>query len=260
MKRLMAIVLFALVTPLALAQEAKESKEPDYNTVREFKSKVFNVQHRDSRALLSSIKLLGSGFPGAGMSVNEDLRTITVRDFPENIAAIDEALKRLDQPIAQTPDLELRVHVLIGSKAPMPGSSIPDDLSSVVTQLRSTLSYTHYGLMTTFVHRTKPGVGIEGSGVAESTLVGSTDRPIFYSYKLRGISFGSGGAGQTLEIGNVEFSLRVPVDIGGNNNIQYQQVGFETPITLKQREKVVIGTTTMRDKALIVVVTANVVN
>lgn len=60
----------------------------------------------------------------------------------------------------------------------------------MVTQLRSTLSYTHYGLMTTFVHRTKPGVGIEGSGVAEAGPLGlksPEERPIFYNYRLRGI-------------------------------------------------------------------------
>ena len=38
--------------------------------------------------------------------------------------------------------------------------------------------------------------------------------------------------------------------------IQYQNVGFETPVSLRDKEKVVIGTTTMGDKALIVVVTA----
>ena len=51
--------------------------------------------------------------------------------------------------------------------------------------------------------------------------------------------------------------MRVPIDVG-NNNIQYQSVGFNTPVSLRQGEKVVIGTTTMRDKALVVVVTASV--
>ena len=46
------------------------------------------------------------------------------------------------------------------------------------------------------------------------------------------------------------------VDVGGS--VQYQAVGFETPVSLKQGEKVVIGTTTMNDKALVVVVTAKV--
>lgn len=255
MKRLIAVAIFTLIAPLATAQD----KPTEYNTVREYRNKVFTIQHRDPGNLASAIKLLGSGFQGSGLSISNDLRTITVRDFPENIAAIEEALKRLDQPAAQTPDVELRVHILIGAKGPLPVTSVPDELSSVVTQLRSTLSYSHYGLMTTFVHRTKAGVGIEGSGVAEGDLIGMTERPVFYSYKLRSISFGTSNDRPSVEIGNVEFSMRVPVEVG-KDNIQYQSVGFETPVTLRQKEKVVIGTTSMRDKALIVVVTANVTN
>lgn len=255
MKKFITVIVLMFAIPLALAQEEKP-KESEYNSVREYRSRVFNVQHRDARVLLASLKLLGSGFKGSGLHVNEELRTITVRDFPENIAAIEDALKRLDQPVAQSPDVELRVHVLIGSKAAMAGSDLPQELAPVVTQLRSALSYTHYGLMTTFVHRTKEGVGIEGSGVAEAGLLGiksPEERPVFYNYRLRGISFGSG---DTVEIGNVSFSMRIPLDVSGGVN--YQQVGFETPVTLRQREKVVIGTTTMKDRALIVVVTATV--
>lgn len=259
MKRLIAVAIFALLAPLAFAQQQKEEKDSSYNTVREYRNKVFQVQHRDPGTLLSTIKLLGSGYQGAGMSVNTELRTITVRDFPENIASIEEALKRLDQPAAQTADIELRVHVLIGAKGALPAAAVPEELASVVTQLRSTLSYTHYGLMTTFVHRTKAGVGIEGSGVAEGELIGMADKPIFYSYKLRGISFGTANERPAVEIGNVDFSMKVPIDLG-KDNISYQAVGFETPVTLRQKEKVVIGTTSMRDKALIVVVTANVIN
>ncbi|HUP50071.1 MAG TPA: hypothetical protein VNA04_14900 [Thermoanaerobaculia bacterium] len=259
MKRLIIVLLLTFFAPLALAQQVKE---PDYNTVREFRNKVFSLQHRGARVIASAIELLGSGFKGAGLDVNEELRTITVRDFPENIAAMDEAVKRLDKPVPQSPDVELRVHVLLGSKSAMAGSSIPDELAPVVTQLRSTLSYTHYGLMTTFVHRTKPGVGIEGSGVAEATLLGMTasqERPLVYSYRLRGISFGSSTESPTVEIGNVAFSMRIPLDLG-SGNYHYQSLGFETPVTLRQREKVVIGTTSMLDKALIIVVTANVMN
>jgi hypothetical protein len=50
----------------------------------------------------------------------------------------------------------------------------------------------------------------------------------------------------------------IAIAVTGNNNIQYRSVGFETPVSLRQHEKVVIGTTTMGHKALIVVVTANV--
>jgi len=50
------------------------------------------------------------------------------------------------------------------------------------------------------------------------------------------------------------FSLRVPLSIG--SGIQYQNVGFETPLSLREGEKVVVGTTAMGDKGLVVVVSA----
>ena len=144
---------------------AGESAAPaaeEYNTIREFRSKVFEVHNRDAREIASSVKLLGSGFKGSALSVNDDMHTITVRDFPENVAAIEGAIARLDQPIANAPDIEMKISVLIGSKTPLPGAAtVPDDLAPVVKQLESTLRYAHYGLMTATVQRTKPGNGTQ---------------------------------------------------------------------------------------------------
>jgi len=258
MKRFLALAATLLF--LALPGFAQESKTDDANVVREYKNKVFVVQNGSARDIAAAIKLLGSGFKGSGLSINEELRTITVRDFPENVAAIEEAIKRLDHSAPASPGMELKVSVLIGSKTPLTNASVPDELAPVIKQLRSTLTYAHYGVMTTSVHRTKIGSGIEGSGVAESTLLGLVavqTRPILYTYHLRNISFGPNPDASTINVENFQFSMRVPIDTG-DNHIQYQSVGFETPVSLRQHEKVVIGTTTMGDKALIVVVTANV--
>src|ERR1051325_6062895 len=255
MKRILFLILF---TTALFAQEAAK-KEPEYNTVREYKNKVFSIQNRPVRYIYNTIRLLGSGFKGAEMSFNEELKTLTVRYYPENLAAIEEAIKRLDQPAPAQPNIEMKIAVLIASKNALPAAEVPEDLASVVKQLKSTLQYSHYGLMTSSVHRTKLGDGVEGSGVAEPTLLGMTasqDRPIFYTYTLRRITAGKSDAA-TIDIERFAFSMRVPLDVG-NNNIQYQSVGFETPVSIRQGEKVVIGTTTMKDKALVVVVTARV--
>src|SRR5438876_4338293 len=114
MKRIIVAVL--LVATAAFAQD-KKAAEPEYNSVREFKNKVFEVHNRDPRVVAQSVKLLGSGFKGADLDVNTELKTITVRDFPENIAAIEEAIKRLDHAAAPTPDIEFKISVLIGSKS-----------------------------------------------------------------------------------------------------------------------------------------------
>jgi hypothetical protein len=94
--------------------------------------------------------------------------------------------------------------------------------------------------------------------VAEPTLLGMTaneERPIFYNYRSRDVRFGAGDR-PTVELSNFNFSMRVPVLIGAE--VRYESVGFETSVSLRDKEKVVIGTTTMRDKALIVVLTATV--
>jgi len=258
MKRFTIIVAALLLAASAIAQEKSSD---DYNTVREFRSKVFEVHNREAGEVASSIKLLGSGFKGAGLSVNNEMHTITVRDFPENLAAIEGAIARLDHSIADAPDIEMKISVLIGSKTPLAGApSVPDELAPVVKQLESTLRYAHYGLMTATVQRTKPGNGLNGSGVAEATLLGMTvkeGQPIMYNYRLRRITATSGER-PSIDIDNFEFSMRVPISVGGTQPTQYQSVGFETPVSVRQNEKVVIGTTTMGDKALIVVVTATV--
>ena len=260
MKRLFIVCM--LIAAAAFAQEKKA--EPDAATARELKSKVFEIKYRDPRAIADSIRLLGSGLSGTGTNVNPELKTLTVRDFPENIATIEEAIKRLDQPLPAIPNIEFRIWVLIGSKSPLATATVPDDLEPVVKQLQSTLRYAHYGLMTAAVQRTKPGEGVEGSGVAEPTLLGMTakqDTPVLYNYKLRRITTND----SAIDIEMFSFSMRVPIVMsavattGGKTNAvqyQYQNVGFETPVSLREKEKVVIGTTSMGDKALIVVVTA----
>lgn len=250
MKRLIALLLLACA-PVAFAQEKKED---EYNSERRFQNKIFQVQYRDPNDLVSSIKLLGSGFKGAAMSLNRELRTITVRDFPENIATMEDALKRLDTPAPPERDAEIKISILIGSKSPLKEESVPEELGGVVKQLQKTLRYSHYGLMTASVQRTRTGRGIEGSGVAESLLLGMTakeDRPVMYSYHAVGVTIGP----SVIDVNNFSFSLRFPINVGGTG-IQYQNVGFETPVTIRPNEKVVIGTTTMGDKAVIVVVNA----
>ena len=257
MKRLIPILLLLLAATTAFAQEEKK-KEESFNDVREYRNKVFELTHRAPRDVYPSIALLGSGFKGAAISANNEMRTITVRDFPENIAAIEDALKRLDRAVPTAPDFELKISVLIASRNALPGNNpVPEDLAAVVKQLQSTLRYTNYGLMTTTVHRTTTGTGLEGSGVADTTLLGLTkneERPVFYRYKLRDITSTTSTDRPAVSIRNFAFTMNMPIVTG--QEVQYQHVGFETPFTVRENEKVVIGTTTMGDKALIVVVTA----
>ena len=90
-------------------------RTPDYVDSSGFKGKVFDVKNRDPRSLVEALRPLGSGFKGATIAYSDEFKTLTVRDFPENTASIEEALKRLDTPQPAQPDVELRMNVLVAS-------------------------------------------------------------------------------------------------------------------------------------------------
>jgi len=260
MKRIILALSLLLIALPSFAQEAKE-KEPEYVVNRDFRSKIFDVHNRDPHDLANALGLLGSGAKGAGMYVNSQLKTITVRDFPENLATIEQAIKRLDVPATARTDAEMRIWIVIGSKSPVAGAqSLPEDLEPVVKELRSTLRYSNYALMAATVSRVARGIMVEGSGVAEPTSLGMTakqDQPVMYTYRLREPNIVTANDHSALSADSFNFGMRIPIDIG-KGSIQYQNVGFDTPVTIRDKEKVVIGTTTMGDKALIVIVTADI--
>src|SRR5947209_11845162 len=238
MKRITIIIAAVFVAATALAQEkAPTPAAEEYNNNRDYRSKVFEVHNHDAREIAASIKLLGSGFKGSALSVYNDMHTITVRDLPENVAAIEGAIARLDQPMANAPDIEMKISILIGSKTPLSGAAtVPDELAPVVKQLESTLRYAHYGLLTATVHRTKPGSGVTGSGVAEPTLLGTMahpSQPVFYNYRLRRIT-PPNGEKPSIDIESFEFTMRVTGEIRGTTPLQYQPTGLETPVSILQ--------------------------
>jgi hypothetical protein len=240
MKRLVLVFAILLVTTAAFAQP-------------KFQTKMIEIHNRVPRDIYTAVRTLGSGVAGADLNFDNEMHTITVRDYPENIAAIEEAIGRLDKPTPPAPDVEMKISLLIGSKTALPGPAVPEDLEPVVKQLQATLLYSHYGMLAANIHHTRAGEGIEGSGVAEPTLVGNTStNPVFYNYRLRNIRVEAG----VVSIENLNFGMRVPVQM--NKTVQYENVGFNTPVSIKQNEKVVIGTTTMGDRAVIVVLIANV--
>jgi len=186
-----------------------------------------------------------------------------VRDFPENLATIEEAIGRLDVPQPARPDIEFRVYVLLASSTPGSGADYPAELNDVITQLRNTFKYKDYSLMTSSIQRAKDGPnGISNRGFADPKTLSAANapnaNPVSYTYDLRPISVDATASGSvSVRIGQLVFDMRVPITIGPE--VRYENVGFRTPVNLREGEKVVVGTTTMQDKGLIVVLSAKIV-
>jgi hypothetical protein len=262
-------------TPRAAAPDPQDSarapqatptptpRGPEYVEEKGFKTKILEIKYRDPVSIHRVVTSLGSGFRGAVISSNSDFKTLTIRDFPENIAVIEEAVKRLDTPVAARPDIEFHVHVIIASNTPTSTEELPAELADVVRQLQATLKYKSYGVMASSVHRAaEGGQGLSNNGVAESKLFNVSTpggNPIFYQYMLSPLTVRDGAGSATIDIGRFSFGMRIPLNVGGATSpIQYENVGFNTPVAIRENEKVVVGTTTMGDKGLIVVVTAKV--
>ena len=258
-KHLSATLALALAfVPASFAQQpASNPTQPaptdNYVTERSFKSKVFEVKYRDPNSLANVVSRLTSGFKGTAISANSEFKTITVRDFPENLATIEEAIKRLDTPAAARPDIELHMHVLLASNTGGSSSDMPAELKDVLTELRGTLNYKNYELAASVVQRlTETPRGLQGSGTADvpSASAGLANLGMPYEYFIGAVSLVQNATGSpSVQIGEFSFSAQFDKD----------RAKVSTALNLRDGEKVVVGTATIRSRALVVVLTMKLI-
>jgi type II secretory pathway component GspD/PulD (secretin) len=246
------VLAFVSAAPAQQPEPSPAQTQPDTTIQRSFKSRIFEVKYRDPNSLLNALYQLGSGFKGAAMSANAEFKTITVRDFPENIATVEEALKRLDVPGAPRPNIEMHMHVLIASNAGGTATDTPAELKDVLTQLRTTLNYSKYELAASIVQRlTETSRGLQGSGIAElpSTNPGTPSSSMPYEYFINNVSLQQNAAGAaSVQIAEFTFVTR-----------EKESARVQTALNLRDGEKVVVGTATLRNRALVIVLTAKLI-
>jgi hypothetical protein len=280
---LMISVLILTVTGAVCAQQAAAAHAPDqpraatpaatapaaesrYVEITGFKTKIFEVKNGDPGRFANLLSALTSGFKGADVRYQQEFGTITARDFPENLAAMEEALKRLDKPQPPRPVLELHIHVLIASDVAAAGSQeYPAEIADAIKQLQGTLRYKTYSLVASGIQRAKEagnglgssgaiGIGVDNAGVAvwaSPNAPGVRSANAHYDYSIRPISIDSSADGKPLiQISDFRFSMSWPG----------AQVGFNNPLTLRDGEKVVVGTTTIGNGAVVVVLSVKILS
>lgn len=259
---LIALALLLTAAASAAAQENKQQNssvrdEGDYVTQKIFQNRVFDVKNRDPQALSRVLYPLTSGFKGATVSPNQEFRTITVRDFPENIAVIEEAIRRLDTPEAPRPSVEFKVHILVASNDESVANRYPAELSEVVGQLQSSLGYKNFGLLASQVVRSKEGRDTSNRGVADQKAAG--DSPAIrhsttFAYTIRGVTLENAGSRARVQLEEFSMEMVMPVRLG--SDYTPQNVGFKNPVSLREGEKVVAGTLSVADKTVVVIISA----
>jgi hypothetical protein len=281
------IATFFLILSVSTAVLGQQKQEPakssEYVELGGFKGKIFEIKHGDPRNIASIIEPLGSGFKGAIIKASRNPDLITVRDFPENIAVIEEAIKRLDVTPPpppppprpgdvgvpggavkasiysdRPPNIEMRMFLLIASNIEGATNQYPDELKDVLKQLQSTINYKNYYLLTPIVQRIFAPSGAIGTGV---TTVGTPlfDRQIkaAYEYNIRQFRPEAPFAEtKTFFLNDFDFSIY------GATGVEQEFFGkarIKNQLMIRDGEKVVLGTASLMDKALVLVLSVKVV-
>jgi hypothetical protein len=241
------LLVIAIVGPAAAAD--KEEERPA-ERIPGVKSRVFEVKHRSPEDLIRVLRPLGSGVKGTAIAESGEFHTITVRDFPENIASIEDALKRLDVPSPPKPDIEVQMRVLIAT--PTGATQVPADLASVVKQLHASLSYKGYYHIDDILGRVRNGHGLGGRGSAPVTQPASPENATLnYQYGLKDVVIVSNpGKATTVQIRELFFKSSLkPL---GDAEIY-------SGLTLREGDKVVVAKSSLKDRALILILSVKVV-
>src|SRR6185369_6151259 len=148
------------------------------------------------------------------------------------------------------PDIEFRIRVLIA--APSGSSQYPGDLEPVVKQLHATLNYKSYFQVASVIVRVKSGSGAKGTSVtAVNPPVSAEPTSLSYSYGFEDVSLSGPTSGTSmLQIRKLHYSIE---------GKSLGEAEINTGLSLREGEKVVVGTASLKDRAMILVLSARIV-
>jgi hypothetical protein len=221
---------------------------------RELKGRVFEIKYRDPASLLNVIKPLGSASKDAMMSSSSEFKSISVRDYPENLAAIEEAIKRLDIPQSSYADIDLKIHVLIASKKDGVGNQLSADIKRATKQMEPALNYKSFYYVTTITHRLKDGAHeARGRGVVElGTPLFKDGFSAGYEFRIKDSFINSNPGSAVIKLKELVFAI-------GSSKLPLGEAQIRTDVSAKNGEHVIVGTASLKDKALVLVLVPTII-
>ena len=255
MKRILfALLLIAL--PLAAQEAKKEDQKSNAPSASPRVQKLFLLKYADPGHVASLL-----GVFNVSVRPDSEMHALAVETTPgPTMAAIEEAIQRLDVPSVASKNIEMTAYLLIGGEsAGTEPTATPKELDSVVAQLKNAFAFKSYRLLDVLALRTRVGQRASTNSVGRPMQIGtnSMSSPIT---QFRINSAGIGSDETTVRIDSLNLSIRIPVRSGSENQISFSDVGLQADVDIKQGQKVVIGRVSVAESALFVVLTAQVVN
>lgn len=183
---------------------------------------------------------------------------------PQTTATSQTAQKSEDET-----NLETQLFLIVATNQEPSDAKLPPALDTVAKQLRASLPFKNYRLVTTLINRVKNEGSLKLNWVgAPMTSIASTapTTPSFSHFNIRHVKLVRDSDGQQMiQMAGFSFGARVPIQMsaiaaGGEvrPTTSYEQTGLGTDISLKEGEPVIVGTLNVGPSgdAIILVVSA----
>ena len=268
MRRVEAIFFAVIVALLALIIPARgQEKEPaDSSTTQEQAPsgkagkeeqvrRVIQLKYADPAHVGDLLNLFG-----ASLRWDRPSKVLTVVGPASAVAAVEEAVKKLDVPPPPTKDVDLTAYFVLATRQPMQVADLPKELDEVITQLKRVLNYQSFQLLNTAFLRTQEAEMAKVSGVAR---VGS--EPVQFRLGFNRADIIPEGKASTVRISGLDFVVEQPATSTASATplvAKTTSANIHTNIDIAEGQKVVVGKTALDfpDNALILVLTAKVID
>lgn len=262
MRASLALILIVIVSSVTFAQTrppAAPATTPPPSTAQPqnqpsvkpppdptWPTRVYSIRYVDYRYIWNLLSPIGVQVAG-----EPNLNAISVRGPSSTLAAVDDIVKRFDIPGNAPKNIDLTVYVVLGSSEG--DEAVPAAVRGVIDQLRNVMTYKTYRVVDTIIARGTEGSSIQTSG-AIAKLAETDKNQATYDFRLTGRVAGE-GADETIHLENLRFTLSV-ITMDG----QPQALNIGTSLDVKKGQQVVVGKATMRDRAVILVLSGKVVD
>ena len=186
-----------------------------------------------------------------------------------NVQAQSTATQQTESKTEDETNLETQLYLIVGTNQDAGESKLPTSLDSVVKQLRATLPFKNYRLVSTLINRVKNNGRLQLNWVGgPMTPVGSAapGTPSFSHFNIRQVNLIRNVEGQqVIQMVGFSFGARIPIQIAGvvaSGEVKpvtnYENTGLGTDISMREGEPVVVGTLNVGPSgdAIILVVSA----
>ena len=235
MKRL--ILLLALALP-SLAQTNQDPNERI--------QKLITLKYADPRTVANLLRDFG-----VNTQFDENMKVIALSGPRSHVITAEDAIKQLDVPSAARKDIDLTVYFVVasdqsftGPAGPL-GSPIPAELESTVATLKTTFPFKSYALLDVLSLRSRSGVSASSSGALSGNRITQF-----------GVNSATLEPDSMIRLDHVRAGLRTPVP-SEKGSFTYVDTGINTDVMdVKEGQKLVVGRSSMPDRALFLVLIA----